>query len=76
MCAGDIVQFFNLPTDLFICGLTGNSVKSIAIPIKNKIIINNVDIFRSIGVVSEKRSDDGDVGERRSDDGDGGWDGG
>ena len=47
--------------------LLGDSVKIIDVPIKNNINMIKVDIFRSIGIVSEKRSGDGGYNE----DGDG-----
>ena len=64
--------------------LLGDSVKIIDVPIKNNINMIKVDIFRSMGIVSEKRSgddgynedgdgEDGDVedGDADGEDGDG-----
>ena len=52
--------------------LLGDSVKIIDVPIKNNINMIKVDIFRSMGIVSEKRSgDDGYNEDGDGEDGDG-----
>ena len=52
--------------------LLGDSVKIIDVPIKNNINMIKVNIFRSMGIVSEKRSsDDGYNEDGDGEDGDG-----
>jgi hypothetical protein len=62
---------------IFILILLGRSVKIIDVPMKNIVNMSKVDIFCSMVIVSEKRSDDGGYNEDgNGDDGDDDRDGG